>query len=115
MFIPSIVRDRVRDEIEREPAALVPQIVATLHPRQIILFGSAARGRAGEMSDVDLCVIADTDLKFHDRMGVVLDLYQGERELQVLVYTPEEWQRMLAEGRDFIRTIATEGRVLYAG
>ena len=115
MFIPSIVRDRVRDKIERDLAALVPQIVATLHPRQIILFGSAARGRAGEMSDIDLCVIADTDLKFHDRMGLVQDLYQGERELQVLVYTPEEWERMLTEGRDFIRTIATEGRVLYAG
>jgi len=67
------------------------------------------------MSDIDLCVIAPTDLKFHDRMGVVLDLYHGDRELQVLVYTPEEWQRMLAQGRDFIRTIASEGRVLYAG
>jgi len=115
VFIPSVIRDRVRDEIERELAVLVPQIVAALHPRQIILFGSAARGRAGEMSDLDLCVIANTDLKFHDRMGLVQDLYHGDRELQVLVYTPEEWQRMLEEGRDFIRTIAAEGRVLYAG
>jgi predicted nucleotidyltransferase len=114
VFIPSIIRDRVRDEIERELGALVPQIVAALHPQQVLLFGSAARGRAGEMSDIDLCVIADTNLKFHDRMGLVLDLYQGDRELQVLVYTPEEWQRMLAEGRDFIRTIACEGRVLHA-
>ncbi len=113
MFIPSVIRDRVRDEIERELAALVPRIVEALHPDRVILFGSAARGRAGEMSDIDLCVIADTDLKFHDRMGLVLGLYQGQRELQVLVYTPEEWRRMLAEGRDFIRTIRDEGRVLY--
>jgi predicted nucleotidyltransferase len=111
--VPSVIRDRVRDEIERELAALVPRIVAALRPQRIILFGSAARGRAGEMSDIDLCVVANTDLKFHDRMGLVLDLYQGERELQVLVYTPEEWRRMLAQGRDLIRTIATEGRVLY--
>jgi len=91
MPIPTVIYDRVRDEIERELAALVPRIVATLQPRQVILFGSAARGRAGEMSDMDLCVIAETDLKFHDRMGLVQDLYQGARELQVLVYTPEEW------------------------
>jgi uncharacterized protein Smg (DUF494 family) len=40
-------------------------------------------------------------------------LWQGNRELQVFVYTPEEWRRMREEGRGFIRTIVDEGRVLY--
>jgi predicted nucleotidyltransferase len=111
--IPRVIFDRVRGEIERELADLVPRIVEELRPQKIILFGSAARGEAGEMSDIDLCVIADTDLPFFDRVSAVHKLWQGNRVLQVFVYTPGEWRRMREEGRGFIRTIVEEGRVLY--
>ncbi len=113
MPIPRIIFDRVRDEIERELADWVPRIVAEMNPRKVILFGSAARGDAGEDSDIDLCVVAETELKFFDRMSKVIGLYPGGRRVEVFVYTPEEWRRMLEEGRDFIRTIVDEGRVLY--
>jgi predicted nucleotidyltransferase len=36
---------------------LVAKIVETVHPRRIILFGSAARGQMGRHSDVDLLVV----------------------------------------------------------
>jgi predicted nucleotidyltransferase len=36
---------------------LVARIVETVHPRRIILFGSAARGQMGAHSDVDLLVV----------------------------------------------------------
>jgi predicted nucleotidyltransferase len=36
---------------------LVARIVKTVHPRRIILFGSAARGQMGAHSDVDLLVV----------------------------------------------------------
>jgi predicted nucleotidyltransferase len=84
-----------------------------MRPERVILFGSAARGEAGEASDIDLTVIAETELSFFDRIGRVLRLYRGDREINVLVYTPDEWQQMLAEGRRFIKRIADEGRVLY--
>ena len=113
MPIPRVIIDRVRDEIGRELAAWVPRIVAELRPRRVMLFGSAARDEAGEDSDIDLCVIAETKLGFFDRIGMVKGLYQGDRTVEALVYTPEEWQQMLDEGRSFARTIAAEGRLLY--
>ncbi len=113
MPIPSTIRDRVRREIEQELSDWVPRIVAEMRPERVILFGSAARGEAGEASDIDLTVIAETELSFFDRIGRVLRLYRGDREINVLVYTPDEWQQMLAEGRRFIKRIADEGRVLY--
>ena len=113
MPIPRVIFDRVRDEIERELADWVPRIATELQPAKIILFGSAARGEAGEDSDIDLCVIADTELGFFARMTKVISLYGGRRRVEVLVYTPAEWQRMLNEGRDFASTIASEGRILY--
>ena len=36
---------------------LVNRIVAAVHPRRIVLFGSAARGQMGPHSDVDLLVV----------------------------------------------------------
>ncbi|MGD0111101.1 MAG: nucleotidyltransferase domain-containing protein [Armatimonadota bacterium] len=113
MPIPSTIRDRVRREIRQELSDWVPRIVAEMRPERVILFGSAARGEAGEASDIDLTVIAETELSFFDRIGRVLRLYRGDREINVLVYTPDEWQQMLAEGRRFIKRIADEGRVLY--
>jgi predicted nucleotidyltransferase len=100
MLIPSVIRDRVRREIERERSDWVPRIVAEMRPEKVVLFGSAARGEAGEAS-------------FFDRIGQVMNQYRGEREINVVVYTPDEWQRMLAEGRRFILTIASQGVVLY--
>jgi len=113
MPIPSTIRDRIRREIEQELNEWVPRIVAEMQPERIILFGSAARGEAGEASDIDLTVIAATELDFFDRIGRVMSLYRGDREINVLVYTPAEWDRMLAEGRKFITRMADGGRVLY--
>jgi uncharacterized protein len=113
MPFPSIIRDRVRREIERDLNDWVPRIVEAMRPEQVILFGSAARGEAGDGSDIDLVVVADSEAGFFDRIGQAMDLYRGEREINVLVYTPHEWQRMLAEGRRFILTIVAEGVVLY--
>ncbi|MDZ7393171.1 MAG: nucleotidyltransferase domain-containing protein [candidate division KSB1 bacterium] len=36
---------------------LVRRIVAAVHPKRIILFGSAARGQVGPHSDLDLLVV----------------------------------------------------------
>ncbi len=36
---------------------LVARIVETVHPRRIVLFGSAARGQLGPHSDLDLLVV----------------------------------------------------------
>ena len=43
------------------PNKLRDQLVAYFNPRQIILFGSAARGEAGPDSDLDLVVLVDDD------------------------------------------------------
>jgi hypothetical protein len=43
------------------PAELLDAVVAYFQPRRVILFGSAARGKAGPDSDIDLLVILDDD------------------------------------------------------
>jgi uncharacterized protein len=43
------------------PAELLDRIVTHFHPQRVILFGSTARGEAGEESDIDLLVVVDDD------------------------------------------------------
>jgi predicted nucleotidyltransferase len=45
--------------LEKKIDHLVDQIVASIHPLRIILFGSAARGEMGPNSDIDLLVVVE--------------------------------------------------------
>jgi len=94
---------------------IVQRIVDVLHPLRIILFGSAARGEAGQDSDIDLLVVMPegtprlaTAEKLHMRMFGI------PAAIDFLVATPSDLER----NRDNIglvyRTILKEGRELYA-
>lgn len=79
-----------------------------------IVFGSYARGEADEYSDLDLIVIAETDLPFfkrHERFAGIYDVWR--KGLDLLIYTPEELEQMQAEGRPFIQRALQEGVVIY--
>lgn len=81
---------------ELNPRALdqiVEQIVKVLDPEKVILFGSYARGEAGPDSDVDLAVIAETDQPRGKRaLGIAWPLRHLHLPLEIVVYTPEEWE-----------------------
>jgi predicted nucleotidyltransferase len=104
------------EELERTLAALVQAIVASLDPERILLFGSLARGDQNRASDIDLVVVARTELPFLERIGRVLEACHPVsplRAVEPLVYTPEEWQRMLADGGSFAHHVEREARVLH--
>ena len=91
----------------------VPRLVRELAPERILLFGSWARRTATRRSDIDVCVIWDTDRSPLDRIGRVLELLSdAPRPVEPVVYTPEEWERM-REHVPFVRRIDKEGKVLY--
>ena len=76
---------------------VVGRIVAGYDPDRIILFGSFARGDWHADSDIDLAVIKDSDVPFIRRALPVLRLMTGvPRDVEVLVYTPQEFEAMLA-------------------
>ncbi len=74
-------------------AALVPAI------ERIGIVGSYARGDWGVGSDLDVVVIvADSALPFEQR-GTRFDTAELPVPVDLLVYTRDEWQRMVADGR----------------
>jgi predicted nucleotidyltransferase len=97
---------------------LIQKINKALVPYQaerIYLFGSLARGEADELSDVDLVIIKHTREPFWDRLREAARLVFGavHRGADILVYTPEEFSNMLAQGNVFAEMIVEEGRLIY--
>ncbi len=83
-------------------------------PQRIYLFGSWARGEADEVSDIDVVVIKDTQEPFLERLRTVGRLLpEGIGAVDVLVYTPAEWQAMRQRGNVLAETVVEEGVVLY--
>lgn len=83
-------------------------------PERIYLFGSWATGEADELSDIDLVVIKQTPAPFFDRLREVSRLLPLESgAVDILVYTPEEFARMKADGNAFAETVEEEGVVVY--
>lgn len=78
-----------------------------------IAFGSVARGDADEWSDLDLLVVARTDRPFLERFKGFAGVYDVWPRLDLLVYTPQELQRMVEEENPFILEALREGVVVH--
>lgn len=94
----------------------IAQLISALRaydPKQVILFGSHAHSAADGYSDLDIAIIKETDERFLDRLGAVLDLLPPVGAVDVLVYTPAEFAEMQARGNPFIKEILAHGLVIY--
>lgn len=80
--------------------------------KKIILFGSMAREQVNRYSDIDLIVIKDTKKRFLDRLEEVYTNAEPSLSVDILVYTPQEFQEM-RQWSSFIKGVLKEGRVLY--
>lgn len=87
--------------------------VAEYGAEKAILFGSCARGDADAYSDIDLIVIKRTDKRFLDRLAEVIRCIDPDFALDVLVYTPEEFELMLADGNPLLANAVEHGKVIY--
>jgi predicted nucleotidyltransferase len=101
------------EEIERAIQEMVRRIVEGFDPEKIILFGSQARGDAGPDSDVDLLVVMPTDSKRDTAVSIGVALHAMGISKDVIVVTPDEFERR----KNIVGTVAYpahhEGRILY--
>lgn len=105
--------NKVSAEVGKEIKSLVHRLIKKFPISKIILYGSFSRGDFHQGSDVDLIVVGDFKGRFFDRIGLVLNEYKGKYDLEPLVYTNEEFKRMIKEKRPFIHSILKSGIVVY--
>lgn len=98
---------------EEKLAAIVESTIEIAHPERIILFGSAARGRMNEDSDLDLLIVADA----RDRRATARRIRRARPRrsapLDLVVATAAEVEANRHDPCCFIHDAIREGRVLY--
>jgi len=99
--------------MNKEVKKIINQIVEGYNPEKIILFGSYANSKPGLASDIDLAVIKYTKDRFIDRLKKIAKIVKTWHAVDILIYTPQEWQKGLDGEHYFIKEIAQKGKVLY--
>jgi predicted nucleotidyltransferase len=93
---------------------IVDRIVSKFSPDKIIIFGSAAKGNAHENSDVDVLIIMDTELSYYKRTAPIAVAMRGiPVAMDMIVLTPEEYERLKDDETSFASEISQTGVVAY--
>ena len=98
-------------------AEIICRLVASLHPEEIILFGSYAWGQPHQDSDLDLCVIVADGIAGFNRiewgvraLNAIDDLMV---DVDVIVKTRSDIDMFKTVKASLTRKIVEEGRKLY--
>jgi len=102
-----------QSRLESELTRFVDFIVENYSPQKIILFGSFAEGTPQIWSDIDLVVIQETNERFLDRSKEILSSLMPKVGLDLLIYTPAEFERLCQERKFFSEKILGKGKILY--
>jgi predicted nucleotidyltransferase len=93
---------------------IIDRIRNHFHPEKIILFGSYATGKVTEESDVDLLIVADTDLPVRERFPAVSKLLGDfPAAFDVILKTPNEYERSKSVVNHIVYFADKYGKVLY--
>lgn len=101
------------EQIAREIDRLTDRLRA-IGATRVVLFGSRARGAARAGSDIDLIAVmpCDPSWTFARRLAEVGAAIDPRLATDLLVYTPEEYERM-KQSSCFLRQALANGKVLF--
>jgi predicted nucleotidyltransferase len=104
-------RKDYRINLEKSLERIIIQVREIPEISKVISFGSYASGRRDLFTDLDLIVIMETDKDFIRRTADLYRILKRNVDLDLLVYTPEEFNKM-KEG-SFLRKALQYGQVIY--
>jgi len=99
--------DRDQDKVIKE---FISRVKERFQPKAVLLFGSRARGDHWKRSDYDIAVVSEKfkDIDFRSRIIMVYELVEKPLNVDVLCYTPEEFEERKNE-LCIVKKISEEG------
>ncbi len=107
-MVEAVALSGIKNEID----SIKEQIVSLYAPSKIVLFGSQAKGTATKRSDIDLCIVKDTE----NKSDLLTDMYlkiESSRPFDLLLYTEAEWDDCVKDASSFAYLINKRGIVIY--
>ena len=97
--------------LKKEIENIKNQIIEKYNPNDIYLFGSNAKGVVRKNSDIDICVIMDTDNKRQLLQEMLYEL-EYSVDLDIVIYTEKEWLKYRNDLSTFASIIYRTGVTL---
>ncbi len=93
------------------------RVAREFRPEKIVLFGSYARGVPTEDSDVDVLVVMPLARGQRDvrQAAAIRERVRASFPMDVIVRSPQQIARRLAQGDGFIADVLRHGRLMYEG
>jgi hypothetical protein len=98
-------------ELSENIKKVCDDIIRIFNPEKVILF-HVKRSVDGVIRSFKICVIIDTDDKSSTEKHLYLDV-DSDVPFDLLVYTPAEWDSLLAEKSSFACRIIKEGMYIH--
>jgi predicted nucleotidyltransferase len=100
---------------DKDLKRLTKQIVELVCPVRVVLFGSAARGNAGEESDLDILVVVPDGTHWLRTLERLYSNIRGvDTPFDIIVATPSTLEKNKDNKGLVYHAILKEGRTLYA-
>ena len=103
-----------KTEIQEALEEMTRRIVERFQPDRIILFGSYAKGEVTEDSDLDILIVMPVEGSRRQRANEI-DLALADRivPMDLIVVTPEQFDRQKDAIGTIVREAVREGKVIY--
>ena len=98
--------------VHAQITSIKEQIISQYAPAKIILFGSHVKGTATPKSDIDLCVVKNTNNKRELLTEMYLNI-ESDKPFDLVLYTEPEWEECVNDTTSFAYIINKKGIVLY--
>jgi predicted nucleotidyltransferase len=104
----------LKEQFDEEIQNIVEQLIHLYRPEKVILFGSLAKGKINQGTDIDLFIIKSEVPELGvDRIRQLDAMINYKLATDFIVYKPEEVEQRLKLGDPFVKSIFEEGKVLY--
>jgi len=95
-----------------EVKRVVDTIAGLFTPEKIILYAKKINFETDDIKSFSICVILQTENTQKAEQFIYLNV-DSEIPFDVLVYTPEEWERLVSNKYSFVHNTVQKGNVLY--
>ena len=96
------------EEVQR----ICDEIVRLCRPEKVILFDRKNRVSTGEIKSISLCVIIAGQDKDEVEKKIYLEV-DSPLSFTLIVYTLEQWDKLLEDDQSYARRIMQKGTLLY--
>ena len=114
----SMLINKLSDMVQsREIKSWCERVAREFRPEKIVLFGSYARGIPTKDSDVDVLVVMPLARGQRDvrQAAAIRERVRASFPMDVIVRSPQQVARRLAQGDGFIADILRHGKLMYEG